>query len=478
MRQKVLGWIGGLAVAFAVVGCGDDAHGPVLSSEVPSDVTPTESPTKADLDDYSWRMFVALNWPSENGAPSSSPIGTRPDAIRVWETYLDATTILEVRDGLHVRVPETAAGRALSADYYLQAGSDLPLIDANDNFLVNEFLVNDVWADFTIENGLTTTAGFARYAESHSAVLLPNGTMSIKASWQILTDANEATLSRYYVRDAVISVGASESATGEAFEIRGAKVGLVGLHIAQKTPSQQNWIWSTFEHVDLLDGDDPVLPVGIEGNLDSNRPPLLRSTGEYARSFAWTDPATGASTAADYVASNVARSPNELPYPAMNATWQDVLPAPWSSYRLVVTQWTGDRGRPEPKNTEGVSLAKNTSLETYLLGDQSIALQVPGVDTTNACPEPDDGSTLWAEIEQIELYFGYPETGRTTTTWSSCFMCHQLALYKWGESTADVLSTDYSFVYKTILPEIPCPSGTLSTVRGSTAAPAPRSTAP
>jgi hypothetical protein len=37
-------------------------------------------------------------------------------------------------------------------------------------------------------------------------------------------------------------------------------------------------------------------------------------------------------------------------------------------------------------------------------------------------------------------------------------MCHQLALYKYGEDDEDVIQTDYSFVYKSVLPVIPCVS--------------------
>lgn len=455
----------GIAVAAALllgttVGCGDDATGPALVSQIPSDVTPTNDPSQADMDSYSWQMFVALNWPTENGEPSDDSIGSHPDAKRVWETFVDPTSFMEVRSELSVRVPETAAGRALNADYFLQAGSDLPLVDRDQNFLVNEFVVNDVFVTFSIANGLVSTDGFVRYAETHSTLLLPNGSISVKAAWRVLTDADADTRAQYYSRNATISVDASKSATGQAFVIENAVIGLVGMHIVQKTPSQPNWIWSTFEHVELYDGANPILDVGTEGDLASNRPPAVAATGETATTFLWTDPATGAPTASDYLPPLIARSPNELPLPSTsNQTWQARLSAPWSNYRLVTTQWTGSDGRPNPKNSNGVSIAKNTTLETYLLGDQSISLQVPGIDTTNDCPESGDGSTLSAEIEQIELYFGYPETGRTATTWSSCFMCHQLALYKYGDADEDVIATDYSFVYKTILPSIPCESG-------------------
>jgi hypothetical protein len=202
-----------------------------------------------------------------------------------------------------------------------------------------------------------------------------------------------------------------------------------------------------------------VFKLGIEGDLESNRAPALASSGEPVKTYLWRDPMQGHPTAAAYLPPAIARSPNEPPFPnQINATWQAALPAPWSNYRLVVTQWTDTSGNPRPQNADGISIAKNSTLETYLIGDQTISLQVPGIDTTDACPKPDDGSTLWAEIEQILAYRGYPKTGRTTTTWSSCYMCHQIALYKYGEDDEDVIQTDYSFVYKSVLPVIPCVS--------------------
>ena len=44
-------------------------------------------------------------------------------------------------------------------------------------------------------------------------------------------------------------------------------VGLVGLHIVQRTPSRPQWIWSTFEQVDNVPPPDYVPP----------RPPALPS---------------------------------------------------------------------------------------------------------------------------------------------------------------------------------------------------------
>jgi hypothetical protein len=47
------------------------------------------------------------------------------------------------------------------------------------------------------------------------------------------------------------------------------EVGLVGFHIVIKTPQRENWIWSTFEHVD-----------NTESSPDGIRPPSFSSEPE------------------------------------------------------------------------------------------------------------------------------------------------------------------------------------------------------
>jgi hypothetical protein len=215
--------------------------------------------------------------------------------------------------------------------------------------------------------------------------------------------------------------------------------------------------------VDLYDGKRHIFESGIEGDIDSNRTPLEIATNEKPAEYLWQDLSSGEPTAGLYHPALIARSPNEIPYPdAINRAWQRALPKPWSNYRLVTTQWIDDDGAPQPQNDDGISISSNAALESYLLGDQTLSLQVPGFDVTNDCPQPGDGSTLWAEIEQIINYKKYPGGEIYTDTWSSCLMCHQLGLYKYGEENDDVIGTDYSFLFKSIMPILPCNDGVRS----------------
>ena len=141
--------------------------------------------------------------------------------------------------------------------------------------------------------------------------------------------------------------------------------------------------------------------------------------------------------------------------------WQNRLPDPWNQYRLVVTQWTGKDGHPEPRNENGVSIARNAALETFLLGDEAVAREVPGIDTANTCPTgagigaaqkaleegkplPQDATTLEAIIATDILKKG------KTTTYSSCMLCHQPALFHYADGNKTV-STDYSFIFRTFI---------------------------
>lgn len=438
------------------------SHLAALSPAVPDDVTPAgETLSQDDLDNYSWQLFIAMNWPATESGAVPETMGELPENPRVWETYIDGTTIMERDASVALRVNEPFhLQRQLNTDFFLQTGSDLPSIDRNQNFTVNEMAINPTMVDFIVSNGLTTTAGLENYSQSYAEVLFPTGVIEIKAGWFIVPSNFDAqTVSRYYTTTADVSVSAAHSATGNAFIIESVTVALIALHINQKTPSRPQWTWSTFEHVDLYDGDTPIFVPGVEGADASNRTPLDVATNQMPEQYLWQDPDLGEPTAGLYHPPLIARSPNEVPYPdSINRLWQQRVPAPWSFYQLVTTQWVDDNGKPQPENTSGVSVSSNAAFENYLIGDQTISLQVPGVDVTDSCPQPGDGSTLWAEIEQISNYQEYPEGVIYTDTWSSCLMCHQLGLYKYGENDDDVIGTDYSFIFKSIMPAIPCTS--------------------
>jgi hypothetical protein len=154
--------------------------------------------------------------------------------------------------------------------------------------------------------------------------------------------------------------GASEKAT----------VGLVGLHIACKTKSRPQWIWSTFEHVDNVKlgrdaqpgtrptFNDPFLPqegpkVNVLGPpVTANKPPRK-------------DPEP-----VQVVRENCLNESTKV----TNRLYQThplVKNTVWTNYELVATQWPskpemGDFGKPVP-----ASKVANTTLETQIQSTSS-----------------------------------------------------------------------------------------------------------
>ena len=71
----------------------------------------------------------------------------------------------------------------------------------------------------------------------------PDGSVVLKAAWLDLEGFSPAQKSRYYSRKVMLK----DAGTGKCSAVT---MGLVGLHIVQKTASRPQWIWSTFEQVD------------------------------------------------------------------------------------------------------------------------------------------------------------------------------------------------------------------------------------
>jgi hypothetical protein len=153
-------------------------------------------------------------------------------------------------------------------------------------------------------------------------------------------------------------------------------VGLVGLHIVQKTPSRPQWIWSTFEQVDNVPGvsqgpwtynngtDKP--PSQPDGTPQGNKNPN-----------GWPPPASPAPV-------NVVRYskfPINTSTVTTNQQYQSALQAkggPWQYYQLVMTQWPLQLNPPQPippgqsgapgntfPGTNATSAFANVALETF-----------------------------------------------------------------------------------------------------------------
>jgi hypothetical protein len=102
------------------------------------------------------------------------------------------------------------------------------------------------------------------------------GSIMIKAAWRDMATVPKDQWTRYYVVEAEVFDPSTQVCTDTS-------VGLVGLHIVQKLDQFPEWVWSTFEHVDVLasnqqntllppcPGNDPE----CQQNGFKNRPPNI-----------------------------------------------------------------------------------------------------------------------------------------------------------------------------------------------------------
>lgn len=486
---------------------GTAAAGQGLGPEIPVDIADPLTATQRDFDDYAWRLFVALNWPTRDGrADPKTMIGTAPGAVRVWESFTDPAAVFPHRDprvvaavggdGKHLHFvsqkerlgapPEVIDDPGFS----LQAASSWPLIDGYGNYAVNEIRINSTLADHIVEHRLADPA----VVERLERVVLPPGSIELKAGWRVFPpgwDERHPIARRYHVRRGTIYVTADQAESGEEFTIENALLGLIALHVIQKTDSQPGWIWATFEQVDNhcidyepLPGLAPTFNAGHvkPGDGRANRPSLIRATDGRGglpgkkTGYKWRSTAP---YAGDYNPTVVTRCKNEVEPPReVNAKWREALIAvsedtPWQYYRLAVVQWfekhrdpsTGAAvdGRLAPRNSAGVAIARNSVLETFLLGGQTLAAQVPAVDPTSITypQEVKSGSPQGTLADLIAQTIAASDAAATIPppqagidTWSSCVLCHQLAAYTIKDANGlptKLIPTDSSFLWQTFL---------------------------
>lgn len=243
------------------------------------------------FDIFSWESFVALNWPAAaDGTPLNVPIGSHPDAPRVWASYPTVFDVFNVESATGLKgAPDECANISDQPLPILQlteknglippmAGSILqatsqPLIDRNLNFVLYDIRMHPVEVNYVTSSGLNTLEGQLAFKDDGNTVSFPLGyyadlstrtggsvgAMELKFAWRILDATKGDQLDRFYTIQALVFVPAPTSASGQAFCFQ-ATLGLVGLHIIQRTAIPggdggmtnfgADWIWSTFEHID------------------------------------------------------------------------------------------------------------------------------------------------------------------------------------------------------------------------------------
>jgi hypothetical protein len=246
-----------------------------------------------------------------------------------------------------------AAGGVVSGYNQLTTG---PLIDQNGEYVRYAVQMNQDAFNYIVTNKLYTVQG----QQAAKSIAFPPGTSSAvgaittKAAWKVLGTNDDPT--RFHQIDAWVYTPANGTTPANCVK---KTLGLVGLHIAHKTSTRPQWIWSTFEQIDNAPSDtarkaatffNPNCTSRCTPNAMAQQPwnPLVKGIPvQVTRMNPLTSPATAANTA-----------------------WQAALRAvdaksPWQYYMLVDTQWPTRPGDPNLGSPTPDVLA-NTVIETYI----------------------------------------------------------------------------------------------------------------
>ncbi|HTG31600.1 MAG TPA: c-type cytochrome [Thermoanaerobaculia bacterium] len=255
--------------------CGADLRSPRISCFLPTDVQGALQQPELYLrqrasDLFSWQVLIALDWPAlrgRRGEPDPAKPITAPGP-RVWETWKETGEVFRAKNGQPVApepwdAPETLPSVCRGADKLLVRDEKVDdLLDST---------VQPTYADGTLPGTLTDQAGRrVRYEirlnrtafdyivrdklwdgsvqSQAKEILFPDGSQIVKAAWR---EVDGGAADRFLTTDACVC----ETPKGQ--EITGCRrqrMGLVGFHVMTKTSSAPQWIWSTFEQMDNVNG--------------------------------------------------------------------------------------------------------------------------------------------------------------------------------------------------------------------------------
>jgi hypothetical protein len=332
---------------------------PAVSAQIPADVCIPDGLTGLavdQFDDYSWRVFLALVWPAEPGrrGVAAATRGIGGNGPRVFETYKTLPEIFH-RDGsppepgfdrydtaahspcgVAASFGDVVIGSHSGIDDIGQAGIgelDGPVVAQNGRYIRTLTLFNEIQFDHIVRHRLFRRDQLPAVPSprpDRPVLEFPSGSIAVKTAWIDVTGLAPALVKRMYTRPALVKNAADGGCTQTT-------VGLIGMHIAQKTPSRPQWIWSSFEQRDTVPPKWPDWPGAyvLNDNTSAPMPPrnplsLEPLAPEPARPFNVTRHEAAPILTATELTSYAYR--------------RLLAGTPWEFYRLVVTQWPRQEG--------------------------------------------------------------------------------------------------------------------------------------
>jgi hypothetical protein len=367
--QKFLVLLVVLGGAWSALGAGVCASPPVpavTAAPMPADVCIPAGFTDLTIDffdDFSWRAFVAATRTFETFHPlwevfheDGSEPSAEPGANACSAKFAPGDMVLGSFSGIH-DIGQTADGALLG-----------PLVAQNGRYVHYLTAYNQIAYDHILANRWYLRSNLPVVPVPRPPVPpveFPNGAVVVKSAWVEMEGFSEARQRRYYTRMATVR-------NPDSGKCALAKVGLIGLHITQKTPSRPQWIWSSFEQVDTVPPAEAgstgkfTLNDGTEAGMPAYNPlPLVPLAKQPAKPF------------------NVVRSAKAPIHPQTvetNRKYRQLLAdTPWRNYQLILTQWPlkpGDQSLPISSSQAGdifqtfpgegaTSAFANTTMETF-----------------------------------------------------------------------------------------------------------------
>ena len=355
-----------------------------LSCYVPADMQrpglpPDFNVLQRSADVFSWQEFIALNWPAlagRRGEPDWNKKIAEPGP-RVWETWKEEYEVY-LKDGRKPKpwndsepIPSACGDGAAKlffrtqkiddvVDATLQAAAadgTLPatLTDQQGRVVRYEIRLNKVMFDYIVEHKLYD----ADVQKAVNSVTFPDGGILIKAAWREVTPNEELQF------HTVTACVCDKQKNGTFTSCQKKRMGLVGFHITQKTPSAPQWIWSTFEQVNNVPGNTANGPLSFNNPACRNCPPNAQSKPGTPNQIVRTTPIPS-------------MNPNcNDPHQAADNVWwlnDDVRKAlgragsVFQNYELVNTQWPVPPTflKPETAFTVRPTVLANTTMESFV----------------------------------------------------------------------------------------------------------------
>ncbi len=306
------------------------------------------------------------------------------------------------------------------SDFTLQAGSEQPLIDQQNQFVYYGVSVNQSAYDFitqcdlyrsqcalTLAPDLLNEGKIVNIPLLYPNLAFPVGAVELKTSWKILTQS-EIKGGTFFVRQGYVRPPNTSKSTSQC---QSHQLGLVGMHIVSKTPNHPEFIWGTFEHRNNVPdctnldakpkhGEWTFISkecATTDNNCNLNNYRGKKSPSEICREHPWGDPVQGifpnnlncnSSPQPNYICKeNVQKNviaPSTATLIAINQSADQVLRGTkqfslWANYELTGNIWTVAGLPPNLQIQAGSLSSANTSMETYVQNGEA------GVTNPNSC---------------------------------------------------------------------------------------------